>query len=90
VKKSVRLAAALKYEMDEGKAPMVVASGKGEAAEKIIELAETSGVPLHSDDALAEVLTSLEVGTEIPEELYQAVAQVLAFVWQLDKKYGKG
>lgn len=88
MKKNIDLAVALKYTGDED-SPIVLASGKGEIAEKILKKAKEENIPLYEDENLASVLTSLEVGTEIPPELYQAVAGVIAFVWNLDKKYGK-
>lgn len=84
---SIRLAVALKYVEDEQDAPVVVATGRGEVAQKIIDIAEKEDVPVYQDASLAQILSTLEVGTEIPPELYEAVAQVIAFVWQLDKKY---
>ncbi len=88
MKKSVKLAVALKYEEDgELEAPIIVASGRGEIAEKILATARQENIPVYQEPSLAQVLTSLELGTEIPPELYQAAAQVIAFVWQLDKKY---
>ncbi len=87
----VRLAVALKYEdKDKEKAPVVIASGRGETAKKIIKTAEKEKVPVYTDESLAQVLGSLEIGTEIPAELYEAVVRVIAFVWQLDHKYAKG
>src|SRR5665647_1521643 len=90
VKEPVKLAVALKYEDDGADAPVVIASGRGEIAEKILQAAQKEKVPVYKDQSLAQVLASLEMGTEIPPELYQAVAQVIAFVWQLDKKYSGG
>ena len=87
VKEPIKLAVALKYEDDGAEAPVVIASGRGEIAEKIIRTAHQENVPVHQDESLAQVLVSLETGTEIPSELYQAVAQIIAFVWQMDKKY---
>ena len=87
MKEPVKLAVALKYADDGPEAPVVIASGRGEIAEKILEMAQKEKVPVYKDQSLAQVLASLEMGTEIPPELYQAVAQVIAFVWQLDQKY---
>jgi len=87
VKKSIKLAVALKYEDDGTEAPVVIASGRGEIAEKILQIAQMEKVPVHQDGSLVQVLAELEVDTEIPPELYQAVAQIIAFVWQLDQKY---
>lgn len=88
MKNPVKLAVALKYEEDEQKAPVVVAVGKGETAEKIVEAARSEHIPVHQEASLAQVLSELEMGTEIPPELYQAVAQVIAFIWRMDQKYG--
>ena len=82
-RKNRRLAAALKYKPEEG-APRVVASGKGIVAEDIIARAKEAGLPLQEDPALAAVLCRLELGQEIPPELYEAVARVLAFLIYAD------
>lgn len=77
-------AVALRYKLDELDAPQVVASGKGHLALKIKEVAEQHGVPVMEDPPLARTLyTTVKVGQYIPEELYQSVAEVLAFVWKL-------
>lgn len=72
------LAVALTY--DAPNAPRVVASGRGLVGQKIIETAQAHGVPLQKNVALAEALSTIELETEIPERLYAAVAEVLAFV----------
>jgi flagellar biosynthesis protein len=72
------LAVALAYERP--RAPRVVAVGRGWLGEKIIETAKAHGVPLQNDPALAEALAQVELETEIPEELYRAVAVVIGFV----------
>lgn len=87
---ALSLAIALKYEEDEQAAPVIVASGRGEIAEKIVATAELGKVPVYQDEAMAQILASLEMGTEIPPELYEAVAHIIAFVWQIDKKYAGG
>ena len=78
-KKPAKTAVALSYEPDEG-APKVVAAGTGYLAEKIIEKAKESNVPLHQDSKLAETLSKLEIGDAIPPELYNVVAEILVFV----------
>jgi Uncharacterized homolog of the cytoplasmic domain of flagellar protein FhlB len=88
VKKPVKLAVALQYEADKQEVPVIIASGRGEIAEKILAAAQQEKVPVYQDQSLVQVLTSLELGTAIPPELYQAVAQVIAFVWRMDQKYG--
>jgi flagellar biosynthesis protein len=72
------LAVALSYEKP--RAPKVVAIGRGWLGDKIVETARAHGVPLREDAALAEALATVEVETEIPEDLYRAVAIVIGFV----------
>ncbi|MCP5051074.1 MAG: hypothetical protein GY940_28175 [bacterium] len=79
-------AVALQYEMGKDRAPKVVAKGKGYVAEKIIEIAEEHGVPLYEDKELSQVLEALDLDTEIPGELFRAVAEVLAFIYRMNKK----
>lgn len=67
-------------------APRVVAKGGGAVAQKIIETAREHGVPLEEDPALAAALSRVELGREIPRELYVAVAHVLAFAWAVTGK----
>lgn len=86
VKRILPLAAALRYDTEKDYAPVVVAIGKGIAAEKIVEAAKENDVPIVEDPSLARVLTALGINTEIPEELYALVAQVLIFVGDIDKK----
>ena len=66
-------------------APTVVASGRGILAERIIEKAKESDVPVHRDDKLADTLSRLEIGEMIPPELYEVVAEILVFVDSMDK-----
>jgi len=81
-----RYAAALSYQPGRDEAPRVTAAGRGELARTIREMAEAHGVPVYEDAGLAKTLYRLGVNTEIPPELYEAVAQVLVFVARLDKK----
>jgi flagellar biosynthesis protein len=67
-------------------APRVVAKGNGEVAARIIEAARQHNVPLQEDAALAATLSKVDLGREIPRELYVAVAQVLAFAWSVTGK----
>ena len=81
-------AIALEYDPDEA-APRVIATGKGALAERIIERAKESDVPVHRDDTLSR----LEIGDMIPPELYEVVAEILVFVDSMDKiraKIAKG
>jgi len=77
-------AVALKYDSDSGSAPVVVASGRGDVAERIIELAQEAGLHITTEPDLSELLAQIPIGHEIPEELYQAVAEVLAYVYRLN------
>ena len=72
-------AVALKYDENRNVAPVIVASGMGYLAEKIVEVANDNGVPVYEDNSLATVLTQLNLGSEIPEELYQAVVDIYAY-----------
>jgi flagellar biosynthesis protein len=76
-------AVAIKYDMQEGGVPTVVAKGNGEIADKIIELARENEVHIHENPELLEVLIRLEIGDEIPEALYRAIAEVIAFTYEL-------
>ncbi|MCI8599395.1 MAG: type III secretion protein [Lachnospiraceae bacterium] len=74
-----RKAVALKYDENKHAAPIIVASGMGYMAEKIVEVANENGVPIYEDNSLATVLTQLNLGAEIPPELYQAVVDIYAY-----------
>ena len=86
MKKKKAKAVALKYETEKDSAPRVVAKGRELIAEKIIETAKAHNVPLYEDKNLVQVLEALDIDTEIPPELYRAVAEVLAFVYRLNAK----
>ena len=79
-------AVALKYNPEQDYSPVVVASGHGKVAERIINLAEENGVPVYRDDSTAAMLTMLSVGEGIPPELYQVVAGIYVQVVVLAKK----
>jgi flagellar biosynthesis protein len=76
-----QLAVALHY--DKTGAPRVVAKGRGSIGEKIIELAKAHDIPIEENEVLAGALANVELGDEIPTELYKAVAEVLVFVLRL-------
>ena len=80
-------AVALKYDQTKDKSPRVIAKGRGEIAEKIIAVAEANNVPLYADQNLVQVLEALDLETNIPPELYRAVAEVLAFIYRLNEKF---
>lgn len=84
--KQIKKAAALKYDQASNMAPRVVAKGKGHLAEQIVRVARENDVPLLEDRNLANVLEALELETEIPAELYRAVAEVLVFIYRLNGK----
>jgi flagellar biosynthesis protein len=79
-------ALALRYNKDKEKAPRLLAKGKGRIAEEIIRRARESGVPVKEDADLMELLYPLELGEEIPPELYRVVAELLAYVYKMNKK----
>ena len=86
--KKRKQAIAIQYNPDEV-APKILASGTGIIADKIIEKAKSSDVPLYKDNKLANTLSKLDIGEYIPPELYSIVAEILVFVDNLDKKKGK-
>lgn len=79
-------AAALHYDPERDRAPRLVARGDGRIAERILALAREHGVPVHEDRALVDVLARLDLGSEIPPELYRAVAEIIAFVYRLQQR----
>lgn len=84
--KARRRASALRYEGSG--APRVTASGQGLIAERIIEVARENGIPVREDPALAQALSALELEEEIPQDLYTAVAEAIAWAYTLDAKAG--
>lgn len=86
---SKKIAIALQY--DEGsEAPKVIAKGKGIIAEKILEKAKEGKIPTQENEELALSLYDVDLGEDIPEELYHAVAQILMYIHDLDKLRDKG
>lgn len=82
-----KTAIALRYDPHSGdSAPRIVATGKGETAARILQLAAGHNIPLRQDPALAEALSALDLGASIPPELFRAVAEVLAFVYKMNGK----
>ena len=79
-------AAALRYRKGET-APALVASGRGYVAEAILKAAEDAGIPVREDAVLVEALAHLELGDRIPPELYQAVAEALAWAYHLTRRH---
>lgn len=87
-KNKSKQAVALEYNPEEI-APKVIATGQGLVADKIIETARDNDVPIHRDEQLARTLSKLDVGEQIPPELYEVVAEILVFVDAMDKIKGK-
>lgn len=77
-------AVALKYDEKKDSAPRVIAKGRGNIAEKIIDIAKENNVPLYENKNLVQILEALDLETEIPPDLYRAVAEVLAFIYRLN------
>lgn len=86
-RKIINKAVAIVYDEKESSAPKVVASGKGVVAEKIIATAREAGIHIQEDANLVEILAKIPIGQEIPVEIYQTVAEVLAFVYQVNNKF---
>ncbi|NLJ79837.1 MAG: hypothetical protein GX335_02310 [Firmicutes bacterium] len=82
----MKKAVALRYNHLKNKAPQVVAAGQGLLAAQILKVAKESQVPLYKHKDLAEALFAVPLGAEIPPELYELTAQVLAFVLSLDRE----
>jgi flagellar biosynthesis protein len=82
-------AIAIKYDNDSKKAPTIVASGRGKVAKKILELAEENKIPMVEDPKLSKLLSSLKIKSEIPSNLFKVVAEILAFIFYLEKMASK-
>lgn len=78
-------AVALKYNIDTDYAPVVVASGHGPVADKIIDIADKNGVPVFRDDSTAALLTMLDIGQPIPTELFEIIASIYAEILKVSK-----
>lgn len=83
---NVSKAAALKYDENRDRLPRVTAAGRGRVADRMVEAAFEAEVPVVEDAALVSALLMLELGDEIPVELYQTVARILAFLYDLDRR----
>ncbi|MBP2646001.1 MAG: FlhB domain protein [Firmicutes bacterium] len=79
-------AVALRYEREQNNVPRVVAKGKGLVADNILQAAKQHRVPVYQNKTLTNMLMALELDREIPIELYQAVAEILAYIYRLDKR----
>ncbi len=82
-RRAAKKAVALQYGPDDA-APVIVASGMGYLAEKIVETAADNGVPIYEDNSLSTILTQLQLGQEIPPELYQAIVEIYVYFLRFD------
>ena len=82
-------AIAIKYDKDSKKAPTIVASGRGKIAKQIVTLAEENQIPMLEDPKLSKLLSSLKIKSEIPSNLFKVVAEILAFIFYLEKMASK-
>ncbi|MDD5476387.1 MAG: EscU/YscU/HrcU family type III secretion system export apparatus switch protein [Syntrophales bacterium] len=83
----IPMAAAISYEAGKDNAPRLAARGRGFVAERIIELARKHNIPIKQDPSLVEILSRLDIDSEIPPELYRAVAEILAFIYRMNEKH---
>lgn len=79
-------AVALRYEAKKDRAPEVVGKGRGFLAERILELAREHNIPIRHDKNLLQILSRLDLNQEVPPEIYQVVAEILAFVYRLSNR----
>lgn len=84
--KSKKLATALKFNPESDIAPQVIAKGYGLIAENIISRAKENDIPVYVDEKLSAQLSNLQIGEQIPYEMYEVVAEVLIFISQIDNK----
>ena len=90
LKGEIRQAVALSYDAEDSTAPRVVASGSGDIAEAILAAALEHGITVEEDEALLGLLATCEVGEEIPPELYEAVADLLTWLYRLEGRLTAG
>jgi len=84
--RKLKHAAALKYEPEKDRAPQVIASGRGYVAEKIISIARENNIPEFENQQAAEILCKLPLNSEIPQVLYQVIAEIYAFILKVEKE----
>lgn len=89
VRKEESIAVALEYDSKILNAPRILAAGRGYLVEKILQTAREYNIPVEKDPVLAEALGQLDVGQEIPPELYKVVAEILVFIMETDRNYKK-
>jgi len=83
-KQKLKKTVALKYDHNKDIAPKIIASGKGSLAEKILKKAKEENIPIQEDKDVVQVLAELNIGDEIPEELYTVIAEILSFFYELE------
>lgn len=86
-KENSKRAVALKYDANKSSAPVIVASGSGYIADKVVEIAEENGVPVYKDDSLSVLLSQLDMGSEVPEELFSSIVDI--YIYFLNFKLSK-
>ena len=79
-------AVALKYDKEKEKAPRIISKGEGKTAKNIINIALINDLPIQKDEDLIELLSKVELGKEVPQNLYKAVAEVFSFIYTITKK----
>lgn len=89
-KPSRQVAVALQYDEENDPAPAVVAKGEGLIAQKILEVAQQHNIPIRQNEGLANALGRLNLGDYIPEQLFPAVAEILAFLYRMNKLHSGG
>lgn len=85
--KPIKQAVALSYDEQKNSAPKVVAKGSGEIAKEIVEIAKENNIPIQEDPTLVQMLSELEINQTIPEELYEVVAEIFAFIYKVEKQF---
>ena len=80
-------AAVIKYDEESGKSPIVVAQGKGEVARQIIELAKQNNILMQEDSSLVAELLEMDLGENIPPQLYNVMAEILLLIEEMEKNY---
>ena len=82
----MKKAIGIRYKEEKDKVPKIIAKGQGKLAEKIIKIAEENGIHIKKDKNLLEILYKMDIAEEIPEELYEVLAEILTYVYRLDEK----
>ncbi|MDG5788649.1 EscU/YscU/HrcU family type III secretion system export apparatus switch protein [Evansella sp. AB-P1] len=80
-------AAVIRYDESTNEEPKIVAQGKGHVAQKILELAKENDIPMEEDTALLETLLDMDLGDNIPPQLYTVMAEILLLIEEMDRKY---